>query len=238
MKFIIYILVVAIVLVFSSAIKCLVDSNGKDFLFGRSKCASCQKILKNYDLIPIFSFLYLRGCCRYCGNKIPKDIFLYELGALIFIISYDFVEKYLFFTSYVDVFLAIILYFLALEDIKTYEVNSILFYILIFLCGVKIFERGLDIEATLIFIVICHILYFFTRSGLGYGDIKIFCVLGSVLNIYEAIYLLCYTFIYAGIVAIVLFILKKVNRKTKMALVPYIVLAYITVILLREIMLW
>src|SRR3989344_3994814 len=43
--------------------------NAKDF-GGRSKCPKCGKTLKWYELIPVFSFLFLRGKCYKCSGKI------------------------------------------------------------------------------------------------------------------------------------------------------------------------
>ncbi|MEW6616869.1 MAG: prepilin peptidase [Patescibacteria group bacterium] len=37
---------------------------------GRSHCMSCQKTLEVKELIPLFSFLFLRGKCSSCGEKI------------------------------------------------------------------------------------------------------------------------------------------------------------------------
>ena len=52
------------------------------------------------------------------------------------------------------------------------------------------------------------------------------------------VYLLIFTFLYAGFFAIWLIILKKVKRKTKLPLVPFIALSYLTIILIREGLLW
>lgn len=54
----------------------------------RSHCDSCNHILSPLDLIPVFSFAFLRGKCKYCGAKIPNGCFKIELlwgcfGALI-----------------------------------------------------------------------------------------------------------------------------------------------------------
>src|SRR3989344_725055 len=38
-------------------------------LGGRSSCPSCRKVLEWYELIPIFSFLILRGRCLSCGGE-------------------------------------------------------------------------------------------------------------------------------------------------------------------------
>lgn len=56
---------------------------GERMFTGRSKCASCGHVLSVPDLIPVFSWLFRRGKCRYCGEKIPADCLAAELaGAL------------------------------------------------------------------------------------------------------------------------------------------------------------
>ncbi len=47
---------------------------------GRSYCDRCKKTLKWYDLIPLISYLYLKGKCRYCRDYIS---FYYPLVELI-----------------------------------------------------------------------------------------------------------------------------------------------------------
>lgn len=52
---------------------------------GRSRCDSCGHTLRAFDLIPVFSWLFLKGKCRYCGKKIPPDCPVSELaGAVAF----------------------------------------------------------------------------------------------------------------------------------------------------------
>jgi len=54
-----------------------------------SSCPSCDRHIRFYDNIPIFSWLLLRGRCRYCGAKISPRYFVIELlTALLFIGMY------------------------------------------------------------------------------------------------------------------------------------------------------
>jgi prepilin signal peptidase PulO-like enzyme (type II secretory pathway) len=56
---------------------------------GRSLCPQCDHELVAKDLIPLFSWLALRGKCRYCGNKISIQYPLLELAtACLFVASY------------------------------------------------------------------------------------------------------------------------------------------------------
>jgi prepilin signal peptidase PulO-like enzyme (type II secretory pathway) len=62
---------------------------GKDWVRGRSQCQACGHELAAADLVPLFSYLALRGRCRYCKKPIPRDIFYIEVaGGLIFALSY------------------------------------------------------------------------------------------------------------------------------------------------------
>ncbi len=51
----------------------------ESFLKGRSRCPSCGRELGFVDLIPLLSWLFLRGRCRRCKAKIPVRYFLAEL---------------------------------------------------------------------------------------------------------------------------------------------------------------
>ncbi len=51
----------------------------ESFLKGRSRCPECGHELGFIDLIPLFSWLFLRGRCRRCKAKIPVRYFLAEL---------------------------------------------------------------------------------------------------------------------------------------------------------------
>lgn len=50
----------------------------KNFL-GRSSCENCKRQLVWYDLFPIFSYLLLKGKCRYCHKKFSSEYILTEL---------------------------------------------------------------------------------------------------------------------------------------------------------------
>ena len=61
--------------------------NGRNIIFGRSFCPQCQTRLKWYDLVPLLSFIYLRGRCRYCRKKISWQYPAVEiLSGLIWVI--------------------------------------------------------------------------------------------------------------------------------------------------------
>jgi prepilin signal peptidase PulO-like enzyme (type II secretory pathway) len=61
---------------------------------GRSMCPSCKHTLAAKDLIPVISWLWLRGKCRYCHTKISSQYPLIELlTGFLFLLSYMYWPK-------------------------------------------------------------------------------------------------------------------------------------------------
>ena len=62
---------------------------GESIAFPASRCQSCQTPLKWYHNIPVFSWLFLRGKCAFCGTPIAKQYPIVELlTGLIFLLLY------------------------------------------------------------------------------------------------------------------------------------------------------
>lgn len=58
-------------------------------LTGRSHCVNCGHVLAAWELVPLFSYLLLRGQCRKCGKKISPRYFIIEaVTALLFVLGY------------------------------------------------------------------------------------------------------------------------------------------------------
>lgn len=53
--------------------------HGESFLKGRSRCPECGHTLGALELVPIFSWLFLRGRCRRCKKPIPVRYLLVEV---------------------------------------------------------------------------------------------------------------------------------------------------------------
>ncbi|MCB1538670.1 MAG: prepilin peptidase [Alphaproteobacteria bacterium] len=58
---------------------------GLNWTTERSRCPSCGHALGVPDLVPVFSWLFLRGRCRHCGTRIPARYPLIELGFGVFV---------------------------------------------------------------------------------------------------------------------------------------------------------
>lgn len=68
---------------------------GKSIIRTRSHCDYCKKTLGVLDLIPVISFLWLRGNCRYCGKKLSWQYPLIELATgILFVSTYYFLPAH------------------------------------------------------------------------------------------------------------------------------------------------
>ena len=56
---------------------------GESIVHGRSRCDQCDVQIASYDLLPLVSFLLLKGRCRACGQKIGLMPFGIELVAML-----------------------------------------------------------------------------------------------------------------------------------------------------------
>jgi leader peptidase (prepilin peptidase)/N-methyltransferase len=111
---------------------------GESFLFGKSKCPKCNHPLSFLDLIPIISYLFLKGKCRYCKEKIslfyPIGEFLTGILFLSFYLRFKFLfENFNFKIQAILPFLyyfsfLIILYLLAVYDFRTKNIPAILVF--------------------------------------------------------------------------------------------------------------
>lgn len=68
--------------------------------WGRSYCVHCKHTLRWYDLLPILSYIFLKGHCRYCKKGIKIDYLAVEviMGLLVGFLfwSFDFAQDKLF----------------------------------------------------------------------------------------------------------------------------------------------
>ncbi|MGQ9753667.1 MAG: prepilin peptidase [Thermaceae bacterium] len=116
---------------------------GESVVFPPSHCPSCGHRLGPKDLVPIFSYLALKGRCRYCKAPIPVRYPLVEaltggsflLAALALPPSFYALFAFLFFS---------LLIALAFIDLDTYELPDSLTYGLLFLGLLLNGREGLD----------------------------------------------------------------------------------------------
>lgn len=146
----IYVIIVLIGFLVGSFLNVVADRLLRDenFIKGRSKCEFCLTELRANDLVPVISFVYLKGRCRYCTEKLSYYYPIAEImtGALFALMAwYSGVVAYFTFDNAVE-FLYLILIMsvfivIALTDFKEKLIpDSVVFFgvIVSFLFGIFI----------------------------------------------------------------------------------------------------
>lgn len=211
----------------------------ENFIWERSHCDSCHRNLKFYELIPVFSYIFLDGKCKSCGEKIGKDKFLAEI--LISSLSVFAFFKYdLSIQSFLLIGIITVATFIGIIDYKTgFIYNLDLLIILIFTLLLKLF-LGESIFNSLKFSLgmglIFYALYKFTGM-MGFGDVLYSFIMGIFANnLLGAFLIFKDAFVIGAVFSIILILLKKKNFKDSIAFGPFISIAIIIFILCRWIM--
>lgn len=158
----------------------------ENFTMTRSHCMKCDYQLRWYDLVPLFSYLFLRGKCRKCGQKISVQYPIIEalngvFWALIFIKFGLSIESLL----YCLLFSALLT--LSLIDFRTYEI-PIGFNIFILILGlVRVatdYKNWLTYVIGLVSVSVVLLLIFLISQGraIGGGDVKLMAATGLLLG--------------------------------------------------------
>jgi len=171
---------------------------GKDFVKERSHCMSCGYQLAWKDMIPVVSYVCLRGKCRKCGEHISIQYPLIELlnGILYFFVFYFNGVNY---TSVVYVFVVSALIVVSVIDFRTYEIP---FGLTLFIAAMGVVATAIDYKHIPLHIIgMCSVGLFleilFIVSGgnwIGGGDATLMMAAGLVVgwkNIIVAFLLAC-----------------------------------------------
>ena len=157
----------------------------ESFVKGRSHCDHCGETLKWYDLIPIVSYIFLRGKCRYCHTSIPIRGFLIEIfGGLIGMFCfYRFGFEYETILMFV---IAMILLAITMIDFDTMIIpdglNIAMFIVSIVLMYVRHMSLLESIMGMFCISVPMILLNVLIAESFGGGDIKLMFLFGIVIG--------------------------------------------------------
>ncbi len=168
----------------------------EETIFGRSHCPKCLKQIDWYDNIPLFSFIFLRGRCRHCSEKISWQYPLVEfiMGLLFYVSFLNFgASPILLLRSFIIISVLVLVF---VFDFRWYliPVSALLWsgaVILILGAITYPYNIGSYLVASIITMALAGVFfgaqYLITRGkGLGEGDIWLGVFLGAVFyNVLE-----------------------------------------------------
>jgi leader peptidase (prepilin peptidase)/N-methyltransferase len=194
---------------------------------GRSFCPKCGHQLQALDLVPLFSFVFLKGKCRYCRAHISWRYPLVELlsGLGLALIFWFYGFSVAFFQWAVLYLLLLPLFFIDLEHKLLPDALTIPGIIIGL--GFQIAQGnywqsplGAAIGGGLFLMI-----YFFWKGGMGGGDIKLALMVGAFLGYPLVLVWFFISFILGAIGGIIGMLVFKLKGKSAIPFGPYMTVA-------------
>ncbi|WP_335869184.1 prepilin peptidase [Bacillus sp. 2205SS5-2] len=159
----------------------------KSIVSPRSACTSCGHELTAWELIPVFSYMMLRGKCRQCSARVSPLYPIMELiTGLLFVLVYvrfDFSAEALIGITLVSLLIIItvsdLAYMLIPDKILLFFLG-LFFLEFLFLLPHHLVESVLGATVGFTLLLLISVL---SKGGMGGGDIKLFALLGFVLGV-------------------------------------------------------
>lgn len=248
MDIILYIAILSIGVVFGSFFTLAVYRipRKEDITHVRSHCTTCNHRLDFWDLIPVFSYIFLGGKCRYCMEKIRPRYFLLEIfSGLVFLciaisrgLSIDmslieFVELGIIYLFVAGTFI------IAGIDKERFEIPSsliiyefiigLIYNIFLYAIGKSIISNVIGfIVIPIIFLIINYIIKLLFKDEnklpFGMGDIEYIAVIGLMMGFGAELLTIVVSLLVTSISILVNCLLKK-EKKDKIAFGFYLSIA-------------
>ena len=205
--------------------------NGESLVTPPSHCPICNTRLKPLELIPVLSYLWLRGKCHYCGVHIPGRLVVVEVvaGALFLAVYFQFglsvaalviavITAFLLAVAVIDLEHGLILdkmtapaavaalalapFWPAMGITRTFFGNS-------GMMGSLANSALVGVGAFLFFLII----FLIYPGGMGLGDVKLAGVLGLLVGYPAILVAIWLSTVIAGALAVLLLLLRVRGRK-------------------------
>jgi leader peptidase (prepilin peptidase)/N-methyltransferase len=215
----------------------------QSLIYPPSHCTACNRRLAVKDLIPVFSYLWLRGRCRYCGAAIPRRILWVELGtAVLFGLScwrYGLSIELAVALFYICIFVVL----MVIDWEKGLILNKIVFPAIAAAIVISaIFSTPIpDVEIVPfigwaaagggIGLALFLLIVIVSRGGMGWGDVKLAALIGLVSGFPLVFIALLIGMLLGGVVAVILLALKIKKRKEAIPFGPFLAIAAIVTLL-------
>ncbi len=198
----------------------------KPVFIASSACANCHHPLPFYDMFPVFSFILLKGRCRFCHKKISP---IYVIGELLTGMLFVFAYMKIGFTfELIVVWTLISLFIILFVSDVTYMIipNKILIvFLVIFVCERIVYPLSPwwdSVLGAICMYVLLMVIFIFSKGGIGGGDIKLFALLGLALGLKVTFLSLLASIFIGAIVGIIGIYTGFFRKEEPIPFVPFI----------------
>lgn len=200
---------------------------GSSILKGRSSCMQCRHTLSWLDLVPVFSFLWLRGRCRYCSSKISVQYVLVEVAAVVLSIgtymSTNTLYEYLFWFV-----IWMTLLFIAIYDLRHQIIPpSASVFLAVLSLGYVLLVGGEWWSGPVLALPLFVLSAVSGGQWMGWADSGLELSLGWLIGITLGLSAFMLAFWIGAIVGIALMMLsKRVTMRTEVPFAPFLIVGF------------
>jgi leader peptidase (prepilin peptidase) / N-methyltransferase len=212
------------------------STTGKSFIRGRSYCVYCKNELKAKDLVPIFSYLFLRGKCRYCRANLSYFYpFTEILAGVVFLLSFSWGASFILPLSSLSAYFTVMLYALIVSMLLLIFIADMKYGVIPLNALLVAFASAISLHFTSSFFplpILNYILsglgaflgflaiFVITKGkGMGFGDVVYVLFMGFLLGFPDILLGLYIAVVSGAFVSVILIILKK--KKLRGSTIPF-----------------
>ena len=207
---------------------------GKSLVFPASSCPGCGHPIRPYDNIPVLSYLFLRGRCRDCGQKISPRYITVELITAVMAVflfrHYGFSLHFIF--TFLFTAVLVVVTFIDLEhgiipDVITLPGIPLSVIVSVTVMGVSFLDSilGMFLGGGIFYLIAVGYELLAKREGMGGGDIKLLAMLGAFFGWQSLIFILLVSSLLGSIVGIGIMLIKKEGMKYAVPFGPFLSVA-------------
>lgn len=208
--------------------------------FPPSHCTYCGYELKATDLIPVVSYLFLKGRCRNCKKNISIKYPLVEiLNGVLYLLMYLKFGLSLNFVFYS--LLTSLLIVISFIDLKCKYIYSSTIILGVVLASIYIliglYTKDTSIANNILGGVIGYLIIYLIviiTNGMGQGDAEIAGICGLFIGIKGILVSLFIAIVLGGLIASIILLFKLKEKKSEIAFGPYIAIGAIMYILIGK----
>ena len=215
----------------------------ESLVFPASHCASCRHRLSVKELIPVLSYIWLRGRCRYCNTPIPRRLLWVEVGTGVLFAylywHYGFSIELAVVTLYCCLFLVLMVIDLEHHILPNKLVYPGIVVALAISVAFSVLPNNLEVVPRIesaaagggiglgLFLLIIVV----SRGGMGWGDLKMASLIGLVIGYPLVFVALFLAVVSGGLISWVLILIKARSRKQSIPFGPFLSLGAIAALL-------
>ncbi len=211
---------------------------GESIIFPNSFCPKCEEELKWYHNIPVLSYIFLKGKCAFCKERISLRYPLVEAltGASFLLVYLSVGFDYLLIFYLIFVIFGILITFIDID----HKIIPDLFLLILLINGVAYFTYnvlsvsdynymshiiGLFVGFLPFYLIRLFASLIYKKEAMGFGDVKYMGVIGFFLGWEKVLLVILIGSFLGSVIEVTLMLLKKKSRDAEFAFGPYLVMA-------------